>query len=73
MVRQELVDSIVNANVDSTTKRQRTEELAWTRELGSEQLHMKLLCGGDLLESFGKPGLWKDEDVRIIFMNLQML
>lgn len=24
---------------------------------------VKLLCGGDLLESFGTPGLWADEDV----------
>lgn len=68
---QELVDSIVNGNVDSSTKRPRTEELAWTRELGPDQLgpdqlHMKLLCGADLLESFGKPGLWKDEDIEAI-------
>ena len=25
--------------------------------------HVKLLCGGDLLESFAVPGLWKEEDV----------
>ena len=25
--------------------------------------HIKLLCGGDLLESFAVPGLWKEEDV----------
>ena len=63
--QQELVDSIVNGNLDSggNTKRQRTEGLSWADELGSDQLHLKLLCGGDLLESFGKPGLWKDEDV----------
>ena len=24
---------------------------------------LKLLCGADLLESFGTPGLWADEDV----------
>lgn len=24
---------------------------------------VKLLCGADLLESFGTPGLWADEDV----------
>ena len=27
---------------------------------------VKLLCGGDLLESFAVPGLWKDEDVGVI-------
>lgn len=26
---------------------------------------VKLLCGADLLESFGTPGLWADEDVSI--------
>ena len=25
--------------------------------------HVKLLCGGDLLESFAVPELWKEEDV----------
>lgn len=54
----------MNGNVDGSSKRPRTEELSWAHQLGSDQLHMKLLCGGDLLESFGKPGLWKDEDVR---------
>ncbi|XP_019870564.2 nicotinamide/nicotinic acid mononucleotide adenylyltransferase 3 isoform X2 [Aethina tumida] len=27
---------------------------------------VKLLCGGDLLESFGTPGLWSDEDIAAI-------
>uniref|UniRef100_T1IIP7 Nicotinamide-nucleotide adenylyltransferase n=1 Tax=Strigamia maritima TaxID=126957 RepID=T1IIP7_STRMM len=26
-------------------------------------VYLKLLCGADLLESFAKPGLWKDDDV----------
>jgi hypothetical protein len=26
---------------------------------------LKLLCGADLLESFGTPGLWADEDVSV--------
>ena len=55
----------MNGNLDSGTKRPRTEELGWADGLGTERLHMKLLCGGDLLESFGKPGLWKDEDVSV--------
>lgn len=29
----------------------------------SGPVQVKLLCGGDLLESFGTPGLWADEDV----------
>jgi len=28
---------------------------------------VKLLCGADLLESFAVPGLWKNEDVHLIF------
>lgn len=28
-----------------------------------QNVQVKLLCGADLLESFGKPGLWADEDV----------
>lgn len=28
---------------------------------------LKLLCGADLLESFGTPGLWADEDVSNAF------
>ncbi|XP_043233746.1 nicotinamide/nicotinic acid mononucleotide adenylyltransferase 3-like isoform X2 [Amphibalanus amphitrite] len=63
---QELIDSIVNGNLDNSTKRQRTDGLSWASELGSEQLHVKLLCGGDLLESFDRPGLWKDEDIEAI-------
>ena len=27
-------------------------------------VNLRLLCGADLLESFGTPGLWSDEDVR---------
>lgn len=26
-----------------------------------------LLCGGDLLETFSVPGLWKDDDVSLVF------
>jgi len=63
---QETMDSMLNGNLDSSAKRPRTEELAWARELAGEPLHLKLLCGGDLLESFGKPGLWKDEDIETI-------
>lgn len=29
-------------------------------------VQIKLLCGGDLLESFGTPGLWADEDVNTV-------
>ena len=29
-------------------------------------VQLKLLCGGDLLESFAVPGLWADEDVSTV-------
>ncbi|KAK3603033.1 hypothetical protein CHS0354_037782 [Potamilus streckersoni] len=35
----------------------------------NDQVSLKLLCGGDLLESFGTPGLWKDEDIEDIVRN----
>ena len=31
--------------------------------LNQAEVNLRLLCGADLLESFGTPGLWKDEDV----------
>ena len=37
-------------------------------ECEHENVQLKLLCGGDLLESFAVPGLWKDEDVCMIMM-----
>uniref|UniRef100_A0A8C4Q4S8 Nicotinamide/nicotinic acid mononucleotide adenylyltransferase 2 n=1 Tax=Eptatretus burgeri TaxID=7764 RepID=A0A8C4Q4S8_EPTBU len=43
-----------NANLGSTV---RYEEI---------ELRIMLLCGSDLLESFSIPGLWKDEDLRVI-------
>nr|CAH7757271.1 unnamed protein product [Callosobruchus chinensis] len=30
---------------------------------------IKLLCGADLLESFGTPGLWADADVSYVFLS----
>ena len=32
-------------------------------------IQIKLLCGGDLLESFGKPGVWAEEDVSTVHFN----
>lgn len=29
-----------------------------------------LLCGGDLLETFSVPGLWKEEDVSVVSPNI---
>ena len=40
-------------------------------ETGPVQL--KLLCGADLLESFGTPGLWKEADVSVHRYFIKML
>lgn len=31
--------------------------------LKKDSISVRLLCGADLLESFGTPGLWADKDV----------
>ena len=33
------------------------------RNYCGDSVQIKLLCGADLLESFGTPGLWSDDDV----------
>ena len=40
---------------------------AWLTHLSgsTDAVTIKLLCGADLLESFARPGLWKDEDVSV--------
>ncbi|XP_069951721.1 uncharacterized protein [Cherax quadricarinatus] len=66
---QELVDSLVNGNVDPSVKRQRVDGTpSWLTHLtgSTEPVTVKLLCGADLLESFAKPGLWKDEDIEAL-------
>ena len=63
---QDMLDSAVNGNVDPAVKRQRLDTTApWLGQLAgsSDPVKVKLLCGADLLESFGKPNLWKEEDV----------
>ncbi|KAH1027590.1 nicotinamide/nicotinic acid mononucleotide adenylyltransferase 1 isoform X1 [Dendroctonus ponderosae] len=48
------------------------DELKWmpdniSRYCGTNQgIIVKLLCGADLLESFGTPGLWADDDIESI-------
>lgn len=78
---QDLMDSAVNGNLDGNVKRQRLDSsVPWLAHLtqavtgmsgtGGLRHHdpvtVKLLCGADLLESFGKPGVWKDEDIEAI-------
>ena len=76
---QEVLKSEHNANIDTPSKKRKldssmsTEEseytaphnLNWQSDKGSPA-QLKLLCGADLLESFGVPGLWKDADIEEI-------
>lgn len=62
---------------ESPTKKKCYEEPSWIREIlkhcnNDDKVMVKLVCGGDLLESFSVPGLWLDEDVsmRVIYQNI---
>lgn len=68
---QNYYDSLVNAN-EIPNKRKKLDLNLIHDEVDrclpdnfdkSGPIHVKLLCGGDLLESFAVPGLWKDQDV----------
>lgn len=71
----------VNCNIRATPSKKRKKDLrnedeidrgidrSSTRQSNKEEhenIQLKLLCGGDLLESFAVPGLWKDEDIEEI-------
>ncbi|XP_008207057.1 uncharacterized protein LOC100121756 isoform X1 [Nasonia vitripennis] len=69
---QTLLDEVVqgqaaaNSNVDE-------EDLTWIPDVlrngdtgDPSPVRIKLLCGGDLLESFATPGLWAEEDIEEI-------
>jgi len=64
---QNQLNSILNSNNESPNKRQRRDDLLWipddVRFRSGGPVQVKLLCGADLLESFGTPGLWMDDDV----------
>lgn len=59
-------------STETPKKRQKCQDnendLDWVtsalRHCGNnDTVHVKLLCGADLLESFGTPNLWHSEDV----------
>ncbi|XP_025095329.1 nicotinamide/nicotinic acid mononucleotide adenylyltransferase 1-like isoform X2 [Pomacea canaliculata] len=70
---REVLDNKFNANFKPTQKRRRKIE---NNEADVDNIPkiiideqpplLKLLCGADLLESFGTPGLWADEDIEKI-------
>jgi len=49
-------------NLTNLSRKRKLEESA----LENDSVEVKLLCGADLLESFGTPGLWKDADIEEI-------
>ncbi|KAL8582899.1 hypothetical protein ACOMHN_043492 [Nucella lapillus] len=71
---QATIESQHNGNIKPTlTKRRRkinviedVDNNADRSMDGEEAPTVKLLCGADLLESFGTPGLWADEDIEKI-------
>ena len=56
-VLEEYKKQIANACKDPSSKAD------WLPNISNEQPQLLLLCGGDLLETFSVPDLWKDEDV----------
>lgn len=62
---QNYVNSILN---DSTTNGINGTIPSWLPpsiyKYKGDRILVKLLCGADLLESFAKPGLWLDDDVK---------
>lgn len=71
---QNLINSILN---NSNNEDVDSELVKWISNnikngvFGNIQI--KLLCGSDLLESFGTPGLWSDEDIEAIVGNHGLL
>jgi len=54
-------------NLAANRKRKFEESQPSSKDsLAEANVELKLLCGADLLESFGTPGLWKDEDIEEI-------
>uniref|UniRef100_A0A1B6DWK1 Nicotinamide-nucleotide adenylyltransferase n=1 Tax=Clastoptera arizonana TaxID=38151 RepID=A0A1B6DWK1_9HEMI len=58
-------------NEGSQTENNSFEEQYWIREIlkrckNNDKVVVKLVCGGDLLESFAVPGLWCDDDIEAI-------
>ena len=54
-----LLSDEIDRGIDRGSPRHGTKE-------EHDSVQLKLLCGGDVLESFAVPGLWKDEDVRYV-------
>eukprot|EP01135_Chromosphaera_perkinsii_P006311 Nk52_evm40s485 gene=Nk52_evmTU40s485 len=47
-------------------RRDREMDAGWNVDYEKDTVHVKLLCGGDLLESFGTPNVWAPADLEVI-------
>jgi len=71
---QNIINSYINYDdeVDSEKILNENDRPGWVSNImkhckrGTGGVLVKLLCGGDLLESFGTPGLWKETDIESI-------
>ncbi|CAG9856202.1 unnamed protein product [Phyllotreta striolata] len=66
---QNHLNAAINRNSENDQLDINENELKWIPEnvkLDNRPIKVKLLCGADLLESFGTPGLWADEDLEEI-------
>ncbi|XP_058807795.1 uncharacterized protein LOC131673650 isoform X2 [Phymastichus coffea] len=67
---QSILNAVVPNQSDANSNSIDNEDLDWLSENvrnndseGQTPIQIKLLCGGDLLESFATPGLWAEEDI----------
>ncbi|XP_022918289.1 nicotinamide/nicotinic acid mononucleotide adenylyltransferase 3 isoform X2 [Onthophagus taurus] len=64
---QDLINNMINNKLNDNVNE---EEVGFIPNFVLNNLHgniqVKLICGGDLLESFGIPGLWSDADIEDI-------
>ncbi|XP_026322888.1 nicotinamide/nicotinic acid mononucleotide adenylyltransferase 3 isoform X2 [Hyposmocoma kahamanoa] len=60
-----LPDDVLNVN-NMNNNDERDSVMDKIHDCRDARVTVKLLCGGDLLESFAKPGLWSDDDIENI-------
>ncbi|XP_067656249.1 nicotinamide/nicotinic acid mononucleotide adenylyltransferase 3-like isoform X1 [Haliotis asinina] len=75
---QEVLDNLYNTNVKPTPTKRRKKVRNYEDEADNAPspkitvndtdipIQLRLLCGADLLQSFGEPGVWAEEDIEYI-------
>jgi nicotinamide mononucleotide adenylyltransferase len=67
---QNHVNAILHSSRNSHFDKLNEDDVHWVpdnvRNGCEDSVQIKLLCGADLLESFGTPGLWSDDDIEAI-------